>query len=138
MIDSAAIPRAGLDIHSFIVKALRPVPQTLGARRREDGEDQDEEDEDEEEEEEDEGARGEREGFWPFGLGRALGALLGLLGGVLSASWGLLGASWGGRRELSVRLPTLGPFCGPSLAVLGAPWAVLERRELEKARTANQ
>ena len=88
-------------------------------------------------------------------LGRALGALLGILG----ASWGLLGrllgppgaegskcrlvfplsgASWGSLGALVGRLRgllgRLGAVLGRLGAVLGASWAVLERRETEKAR----
>ena len=89
-------------------------------------------------------------------LGSRVGASVGLLGaswGLLGASWGLLGASWSGRLGLSVRVPPLGRLLGPCLEPLGpswgalrgllgnlgtvleASWAVLERRDDEKART---
>ena len=94
------------------------------------------------------------ESFWSL-LGRLLcpRGLLGASWGLLGASWGLLEASWGGRLGFSVRVPPLGPLFGPSWgplgpswgaleallgrlgALLGAFWAVLERRDDEKART---
>ena len=61
------------------------------------------------------------------------------LGPLLEPSWGPLGPSW---RRLGPSWVSLGPFWGPvgglldSLgAILGAFWAVLERREAEKAKT---
>eukprot|EP00959_Pyramimonas_sp_CCMP1952_P207185 4334043-Pyramimonas_sp.AAC.1 len=47
-------------------------------------------------------------------------------GGLLSRHWGLLGPSWG----------SVGGLFGHLGAVLGTSWAVVDRLEADKARTA--